>query len=172
MLQRQQQAALTVAAAPGSLLHQRPPAKQAVAMARPAAGFSASVVRPPSPALGAAQPAVRAPVSAADIIPAAKRKKRKLMDNRLPEKVHQASCHLSDKLRIQDLQMGLSTSGQTYHQYFCCYCCMLQSDSAISDASHTPRSNLDLHVCLSHRFSVLVDWVSRQDAHGVTFLGH
>lgn len=89
MLQRQQQAASAGAAASGSL-HQRPPAKQAIAMARPAAGFPAGAVRPPSPAPGAAQQAVKPSVSAADMIPAAKRKKRKLMDNRLPEKVHNA----------------------------------------------------------------------------------
>lgn len=87
MLQRQQQAALAGTAASGSL--QRPPAKQAVAMPRPAGGFSAAgAVRPPLPAPGAAQQAARPAVSAADMIPAAKRKKRKLMDNRLPEKVY------------------------------------------------------------------------------------
>lgn len=114
MLQRQQ-AASSGAAAPGSLLHQRPPAKQAVAMARPAAGFSAGVVRPPSPA---GQPAVKASVSAADMIPAAKRKKRKLMDNRLPEKVYLASCHLSDMPRHANMMMSLSTNVQTHHKYF------------------------------------------------------
>ena len=88
MLQRQQQAALAGTAASGSL-HQRPPAKQAIAMAKPTAGFSAAgTVRPPLPAPGAAQQAARPAVSAADMIPAAKRKKRKLMDNRLPEKVY------------------------------------------------------------------------------------
>ena len=57
-------------------------------MTRPAAGFAAAgAVRTPSPAPGAAQQAARPAVSAADMIPAAKRKKRKLMDNRLPEKV-------------------------------------------------------------------------------------
>lgn len=87
MLQRQQQA-VSAGAAASSSLHQRPPAKQAVAMARPAAVFpAAGAVRPPSPAPGAAQQAARPAVSAADMIPAAKRKKRKLMDNRLPEKV-------------------------------------------------------------------------------------
>ena len=90
MLQRQQQAASAGTAASGSL-HQKPPAKPAVAMARPATGFSAAgAVRPPSPAPGAAQQAARPAVSAADMIPAAKRKKRKLMDNRLPEKVSSA----------------------------------------------------------------------------------
>lgn len=83
MLQRQQQAASAGAAASS----QRPHAKQAAAIARPAAVFPAGTVRPPSPAPGAAQQAARPAVSAADMIPAAKRKKRKLMDNRLPEKV-------------------------------------------------------------------------------------
>lgn len=83
MLQRQQQAASAGAAASS----QRAPAKQPGAIARPAAVFPAGTVRPPSPAPGAAQQAARPAVSAADMIPAAKRKKRKLMDNRLPEKV-------------------------------------------------------------------------------------
>ena len=88
MLQRQQQAAVANAAAAGGLQH-RPPAKQNVAIARPSAGFSSAAVRPALSAPGAAQPAAKPPVSAADVIPAAKRKKRKLMDNRLPEKVKQ-----------------------------------------------------------------------------------
>lgn len=97
MLQRQQQAAAANAAASGGLQH-RPPAKQNVAMARPAAGFSSAAVRPPLLAPGAAQPAAKPPVSAADMIPAAKRKKRKLMDNRLPEKV-KPNCNLHTNTR-------------------------------------------------------------------------
>ena len=84
LLQRQQQAA---AAASGNLQTQQP-AKQPVAMARPAVGFSSGAARTPSPApVTAAQTANKPAVSAADMLPAAKRKKRKLMDNRLPEKV-------------------------------------------------------------------------------------
>ncbi len=75
IIQRQQQAA----AAAGSL-QARPPAKQTVAMARPAAGFSSGAVRPPTPAPVAGQTANKPPVSSADMVPAAKRKKRKLME--------------------------------------------------------------------------------------------
>ena len=91
ILQRQQQAAAAAAGAASSSVQNRPPAKQAVAMARPAAGFSSGAVRPASPAPVAGQAANKPPVSAADMVPAAKRKKRKLMENRLPEKVRPAT---------------------------------------------------------------------------------
>ena len=79
-------AAAAAGAASGSL-QSRPPAKQSVVLARPTAVFSSGGVRPPSPAPVAGQTASKPPVSAADMLPAARRKKRKLMDNRLPEKV-------------------------------------------------------------------------------------
>ena len=57
-------------------------------MARPAVGFSSVAARTPSPAPATApQTANRVAFSAADMLPAAKRKKRKMMDSRLPEKV-------------------------------------------------------------------------------------
>ncbi len=87
LIMRQQQAAAAAAGAASGSLQSRPPAKQSVPLTRPTAVFSASGVRPPSPAPVAGQIASKPPASAADVLPAAKRKKRKLMDNRLPEKV-------------------------------------------------------------------------------------
>ena len=92
IMQRQQQAAAAAAGAASGSLQSRPPAKQSVPLTRPTAVFSAGGVRPPSPAPVAGQIASKPPVSAADMLPAAKRKKRKLMDNRLPEKV---TCAMS-----------------------------------------------------------------------------
>ena len=94
LLQRQQQAAAAAAAAAASgNLQAQQPAKQPVAMARPAVGFSSVAARTPSPASASApQTANRPAVSAADMLPAAKRKKRKMMDNRLPEKVCLHCC--------------------------------------------------------------------------------
>ncbi len=92
IMQRQQQAAAAAAAAGAASgsLQSRPPAKQSVPLARPTAAFSSGGVRPASPAPVAGQIASKPPVSAADMLPAARRKKRKLMDNRLPEKVTNA----------------------------------------------------------------------------------
>jgi len=92
LIMRQQQAAAAAAGAASGSLQSRPPAKQSVPLTRPTAVFSAGGVRPPSPAPVAGQIASKPPVSAADMLPAAKRKKRKLMDNRLPEKV---TCAIS-----------------------------------------------------------------------------
>ena len=92
MMQRQQQAAAAGAGAASGSLQSRPPAKQSVPLARPTAVFSSGGVRPPSQAPVAGQIASKPPVSAADMMPAARRKKRKLMDNRLPEKV---TCAIS-----------------------------------------------------------------------------
>ncbi|KAL3150613.1 hypothetical protein ABBQ32_000419 [Trebouxia sp. C0010 RCD-2024] len=136
MLQRQQ-AASSGAAAPGSLLHQRPPAKQAVAMARPAAGFSAGVVRPPSPA---GQPAVKASVSAADMIPAAKRKKRKLMDNRLPEKAMACVPESALYSQLQEYERQLDS-------------CILQKQAEVQDSMRRPNhlaKKLRLYVYNTH----------------------
>lgn len=141
LLQRQQQAAAAAAAAASGTLQAQQPAKQPVAMARPAVGFSSVAARTTSPAPATApQTANRVAVSAADMLPAAKRKKRKMMDNRLPEKVAAYVPESALYTQLQDYERQIDA-------------CLMQKQAEVQDALDRPRhvaKKLRLYIYNTH----------------------